>query len=153
MMPKPSATFCSAYVATHRFSRRLPIVLIIEGDEANRRLAVESLNESRFAPMTAATGRAGMEMARMFAPDIILLDTQLPDMTANEAMSLLRNNSRTSAIPVVATTSQPDPSDLPNLCLAGFVMLLCKPLPASRLSDHLSAAITFHAARSGFSGN
>lgn len=153
MMPNPSATFCSAYVATQRFTRRLPIVLIVESDDANRRLAVESLNQSQFAPMTAATGRAGMEMARMFAPDIILLDTHLPDMTANEAMAQLRNNSRTSGIPVVATTNQPDPAELPNLCLAGFVMLLCKPLPASRLSDHLAAAITFHAARSGFTDN
>lgn len=53
---------------------------------------------------TADTGTEGVEKAARLAPDFIILDMMLPDMTGMEVMDRLSKKPATSRIPVIIVT-------------------------------------------------
>ena len=88
----------------------MPVALIIDDSDANRKLARVVLRADGFETIEAATGAEGIALAIEHVPDVILMDLRLPDMDGAEAARRLDENERTSRIPVVAL-SVSTPSD------------------------------------------
>jgi CheY-like chemotaxis protein len=90
--------------------------------------------------MIAMQGQVALHMAAETHPDLILLDLHLMDMTGEEVLRLLRDDPRTSDIPVVVTTADAT-SGLPEQLLSkGATHYLTKPFDIPRLLaviDHL----------------
>ncbi len=67
-----------------------PRILIIDDEKSILEVFNVLLGEHGFLVETAETGRLGLEKARLFSPDVVLLDMNLPDITGLEVLSGLR---------------------------------------------------------------
>jgi two-component system, cell cycle response regulator DivK len=82
-----------------------PLVLIVDDNEQNLRLARDVLRAAGFRTLEAETGAAGVALAARHLPDVILMDLRLPDMDGEYAARSLANEARTAHIPVVALSA------------------------------------------------
>jgi two-component system cell cycle response regulator DivK len=111
------------------------LVLIVDDDDRNRKLAIAVLEAEGFETVEAADGAAAIRLAAARRPDVILMDLRLPDLDGEEATHRLRADPRTAGIPVVAVTATPlEPGD-DWPAEAGFAGYLVKPLDIEVLSD------------------
>ena len=103
-------------------------VLYVEDDPVNFTL-VERILEYRPALRVrhAPHGRAGLEMAALSLPKLILLDLNLPDMHGSEVLQQLQQDARTANIPVVILSANATPSQIERLLMAGARNYLTKP--------------------------
>jgi two-component system, cell cycle response regulator DivK len=118
-------------------SGRGPLVLIVDDNEKNRRLAREVLRAAGLRTIEAASGGAGLALAAEQRPDVILLDLELPDMNGAEVARELRKEARTARIPVVAHSARPYVGDRERLLEVGFVGYLEKPIDVSEFPEQV----------------
>ena len=105
-----------------------PVVLIVDDNEKNLRLARDVLQAAGLVTLEAASGAEGVAVAIDHDPDVILMDIRLPDMDGAEAMRRIRDDERTATIPVVALTSLAMKGDREWLLSIGFDGYLEKPI-------------------------
>ena len=67
-----------------------PLVLIVDDNERNRRLARDVLRAAGLETIEAATGDEAIALAELHLPNVILMDLGLPDMDGASAMHRLR---------------------------------------------------------------
>jgi hypothetical protein len=105
----------------------------VEDNPANLKL-VRKLLASRgdLDFLGAENAESALAMVAESAPDLILLDLNLPGMNGFEALRRLRAAPATRAIPVVAVTANAMPRDLDEGRAAGFDDYLTKPLDLER---------------------
>jgi len=109
-------------------------VLCIEDNLANLRLIEKILTkQSQVRLTTAPTAEMGLELARREAPDIILMDINLPGMDGYEALLHLRNYQGTRGIPVIAISAAATPRDIERGLAAGFHAYITKPIKMAEL--------------------
>ena len=125
-----------------------PLVLIVDDNERNRRLARDVLRFAGLRTIEAGTARDGIRAAIEAEPDVILMDIRLPDLDGPAALSLLRADPRTAAIPIVAVTSSAMMGDRERLLAAGFDGYLEKPINVREFAGQVRAHAR-HAEESG----
>jgi two-component system, cell cycle response regulator DivK len=113
----------------------LPLVLIVDDNDRNRKLAGDVLRLARFRTLEAGTAAEGMALASEHLPDVILMDLRLPDLDGTEAARMLRAEPRTSHIPVVAVTALPIDAREDWLFDAGFAGFIIKPIDIDAFPD------------------
>jgi two-component system, cell cycle response regulator DivK len=113
----------------------LPLVLIVDDNERNRKLARDVLRSARFRTLEAATAAEGIALASEHLPEVILMDLRLPDVDGTEAVRTLRAEPRTSRIPVVAMTALPLDARDDWLFDAGFAGYIVKPIDVDEFPD------------------
>ena len=111
----------------------LPLVLIVDDNDRNRKLAGDVLRSAGFRTIEAATAAEGIALASEHRPDVILMDLRLPDLDGAEAVRMLRAEPRTSHIPVVAVTALPLDFSEDWLLDAGFAGYVVKPIDIDEL--------------------
>jgi two-component system cell cycle response regulator DivK len=89
------------------------LVLIVDDNEQNAKLASEVLEAAGMRTLSAATAADGLTMARRHQPHLVLMDLRLPDFDGLEAARRLHADEATAHIPVVAlsATSADDAAD------------------------------------------
>ena len=112
-----------------------PLVLIVDDNDRNRKLAVDVLRVAGFRILEAGTAADGIALAVQHLPDVILMDLRLPDLDGSAAAQMLRTEPRTSRIPVVAVTALPLDSRDDWLLDAGFAGSIRKPIDIDALPD------------------
>jgi CheY-like chemotaxis protein len=117
-------------------------VLYVEDNPANLEL-VESLMERRLdlRLITAGDGNLGVEYARTYLPEVILMDIHLPGISGIEAMSQLQADALTADIPVIALSAYALPGDIEKAMEAGFISYLTKPIVLNELMAALNVAL------------
>ena len=113
----------------------LPLVLIVDDNDRNRKLASDVLRFARFRTLEAVTAAEGIALASEHLPDVILMDLRLPDLDGSEAARMLRAEPRTSRIPVVAVTALPLDARDDWLFAAGFAGYIVKPIDIDEFPD------------------
>ena len=113
----------------------LPLVLIVDDNDRNRKLAGDVLRAARFRTLEAGTAAEGIALASRHLPDVILMDLRLPDLDGTEAARVLRAEARTSGIPVVAMTALPLEARDDWLFDAGFAGYIVKPIDSDAFPD------------------
>jgi CheY-like chemotaxis protein len=76
-------------------------ILIIEDDQVVANIYRNKFSVEGFSVDVARDGKSGLEMARSFAPDAIILDLMLPGMTGVEVMKKLRAEPRFQKLPII----------------------------------------------------
>ena len=66
-------------------------ILIVEGASVNRRIAVASLKDEGHDVIESSTGARGLKIAESERPDLVLVDTLLPDMDGGQFVRALRS--------------------------------------------------------------
>jgi signal transduction histidine kinase/CheY-like chemotaxis protein len=111
-----------------RFAGRRRL-LLVEDNLANLKV-IESIMSGRpdVEVLPAMTGGLGVQLAREQAPDLILLDQHLPDMTGVDVLHRLRAHPETHDIPVVIVSADATPGQIRRMLELGAAEYLTKPL-------------------------
>jgi two-component system cell cycle response regulator DivK len=104
------------------------LVLVVEDNPRNLRLARDLLQLHGFRTVEATTGSDALMLARSHMPKLILLDIQLPDMDGTSVLGWLRADPTTVNITVVALTSFAMNGDRERFLEAGFDGYIAKPI-------------------------
>ena len=115
------------------------LVLIVEDNEKNLKLARDVLKFHGFRIVEAMTGEDGVAMAREERPDLILMDIALPGIDGVEAARQLKAEHATAGIPIVALTASVMQADRSRFEAAGFAGLIPKPIDVLTFSDEVAA--------------
>lgn len=86
-------------------------VLIVEDEKNIVELLKYNLSKEGFRVLSAAKGDLGLEMIRRELPDLVVLDLMLPEMNGLEICRIIRQDSRTSHIPVIILTAKSQETD------------------------------------------
>jgi two-component system cell cycle response regulator DivK len=113
------------------------LILIVDDNEQNRRLARDVLEFAGFRTLEATGGIEGLSLAAEHHPDLVLMDIRMPDMRGTEAVRKLREDARTSAIRVVALTSSTMKGDRERFLADGFDGYLEKPIRVREFPDQV----------------
>jgi len=119
-------------------------VLYVEDNPANLEL-VEQLIARRpeLRMLSAADGDLGIEFARAYQPDVVLMDINLPGISGIEALKILRADPATAHIPIIALSANAVPRDIAKGLEAGFFSYLTKPIKVTPFMEALDVALTF----------
>ena len=115
------------------------LILIVDDNEQNRRLARDVLQFAGFRTLEAAGGVEGLSLAAEHRPDLVLTDIRMPDIDGTEVLRRLREDERTSAIRVVALTSSAMKGDRERFLADGFDGYLEKPIRVREFPDQVRA--------------
>jgi two-component system cell cycle response regulator DivK len=113
------------------------LVLIVEDNDKNLKLARDILQYRGFRTLEATTAAEGIALAIEHRPDVVLMDIQLPDADGVSALQRLRAEPATKAIPVVALTAFVMAADRDRLQAAGFDGFLAKPIDVKAFPDQV----------------
>lgn len=122
-------------------------LLYVEDNPANLNL-VEQLITRRpdLKLLTAIDGYAGIQLARTYTPDVILMDINLPGVSGFGCLKILQEDPSTAHIPVMALSANAMPRDIEKGEEAGFFRYLTKPINVAQFMDALDMALAFAAA-------
>jgi len=113
-----------------------PLVLIVDDDEKNRKLARDVLRAAGIRTIETASGRESMALATERRPDVILLDLRLPDMDGPDVARMLRDGAETAGIPIVALSALRYPGEGASLT-EDFAGYLEKPIDVRAFPDQV----------------
>lgn len=115
---------------TARPARR---ILVVEDSFENRDMLTRRLQRRGFAVCSAADGAAGVAMSVSERPDLILMDVALGEMDGWQATRLIKTDTRTCGIPVIALTAHALESDRQKSVEVGCADFDTKPVDLARL--------------------
>jgi two-component system cell cycle response regulator DivK len=101
---------------------------VVDDDPRNLRLAVTALEQAGHELLSAEGGAEGIEAALAHAPDLVLMDVQMPSMDGVSALRQMRAEPRTATLKVVALTALAMKGDAERLLAEGFDGYLEKPI-------------------------
>lgn len=102
-------------------------VLAVDDSHVIRRLVEVSLQQLNVEVETAASGRTACDLLQRSAPDLLILDVGLPDMTGWDVIDFVRQERALDGLPVVMLTGYSDASDRDRADDAGVERYLVKP--------------------------
>ena len=118
------------------------LVLIVEDNPRNLKLARDILNHAGYEILEAENAEDGLELARARHPDLVLMDVQLPGMDGVQALVHLRADPATADIPVIALTAFAMKADRERFMAAGFDQYMEKPLDIRELPRQVAATLS-----------
>lgn len=86
-------------------------VLVVEDEKNIAELVTYNLEQEGFRVLAAANGSTGLEQARKEKPSLIILDLMLPGIDGIEICKILKQNYKTSHIPVIMLTAKSQEAD------------------------------------------
>ena len=142
-------------------SDRQLVVLVVE-DNDDIREYIESSLQSKFKVLTATNGEEGLNIAKSHIPDVIISDIMMPLMDGTELCKSVKDDVRTSHIPVILLTAKDSIQDKETGYEAGADSYITKPFSAKLLASRIQnildsrkslAAFISAGLRGGHSGN
>ncbi len=104
------------------------LILIVEDNEKNRKLARDVLQVKGYQTIESETAEEGLELARNRSPALILMDIQLPGMDGITAMKQLKADVKTKSIPIIAVTASAMTNNRTAMLAEGFDGYQTKPI-------------------------
>lgn len=111
-------------------------ILIIEDNEDLRNFIGENMAK-RYQVLTAENGRTGINMAFTMIPDLIVTDIMMPDLDGIQLCSKLKNDERTSHIPVILLTAKATTDDKLQGLRSGADDYIIKPFLMEELTTRV----------------
>jgi two-component system cell cycle response regulator DivK len=110
-------------------------ILYVEDNEFNRKIVRDLLARTSYRLVEATDGEAGVAMALLESPNLILMDIQLPKISGLDATRRLRADPRTAQVPIIAITSYALSGDDQRALDAGASAYLAKPYSPRELLE------------------
>ncbi|MHB9154529.1 MAG: response regulator [Endomicrobiales bacterium] len=108
-------------------------ILVVEDDRAVSELLRHLLEGQDFIVECAFNGLAGLQKAREWFPDLILLDVNMPQMDGWQLLESLKSSPKTSFIPVIMCTEQSQIKEIEKAGDLGAVNYIIKPFHPDRV--------------------
>ena len=123
------------------------LILIVEDNEKNRKLARDVLQFKGYRTIEAETGEVGVTLALEQKPDLILMDYHLPGIDGIEAFRRIRGNAATAHIPIMAVTASAMPEEAKKMKDAGFDGFQTKPINVKEFMQSVAEVFSARAAK------
>ncbi len=120
----------------------MPRILIVEDNEDNRDALSRRLKRRGFEVLLAVDGRAGVEAARDEAPDLILMDMNMPELDGWEATRQVKALPNCGNIPVIALTAHAMNGDRERALAAGCTDYHTKPVEFETLLQQIESILS-----------
>jgi len=132
-------------VAAYELSSQRTL-LYIEDNPENMALVEQLIAlRSDLILLTAIDGHLGIQLARAYQPDVILMDIKMPGISGFGALKILREDPVTAHIPVMALSANAIPRDIERGMEAGFFSYLTKPIEVREFMNALDVALRYAA--------
>jgi len=115
------------------------LILIVEDNEKNLKLARDVLRFHGYRTIEATDGESAIAMSLEHLPALILMDIQLPGIDGIVAMTRIRADERTKHIPTVALTASVMSGDRERFDEAGFDGFIAKPIEVKNFPGQVRA--------------
>jgi CheY-like chemotaxis protein len=117
--------------------RAVQRVLVVDDDPDGAEMVAEMLVGLGFQSEFALNGPSAIALAKVFLPNVILLDLSLPEMDGYEVARQLRREASLAAVKLVAVTGWSGPERELQAREAGFDHYIVKPIQLSALKPIL----------------
>ena len=116
-------------------------ILLVEDHSELRHLLQGRIEWMGFTTITAKNGKEGVDTAVAEKPDLIVMNSMMPEMDGWEATKILRSNPQTKDIPILAATAMFRPADLRAWLDVGCNDYILKPFTLDELSRKIRGLI------------
>ncbi len=116
-------------------------ILVVDDDTDILALLEMSLASDGFKVITASNGENGLQKAKVEQPDLILLDVMMPQMDGLEVIKRLKDNTETSAIPVLWLTAKTQTEDKLRGLEIGGDDYITKPFDLREVTARINAVL------------
>jgi DNA-binding response OmpR family regulator len=116
-------------------------ILLIDDDNAFRKIVAHTLEDEGFSVSSAATGKTGIAEAQRHPQDLILLDLFMPGMKGLEICQVLKQQVETAGIPILILTGNDQEGQEVSCLDMGADDYLIKPVKAEKLLAHVRALL------------
>lgn len=118
------------------------LILIVEDDPDQLALAELRVTMAGYKVRTARSVKGFLEsIFEDGAPDLLLLDIELPDGNGFDVLSRMRRHKAMGALPIILLTARTDPADIGKGLALGADGYIIKPYTKSLLADVVSAVL------------
>jgi two-component system cell cycle response regulator DivK len=114
-------------------------ILVVEDNPLNLKLVRDVLSFAGYDVLEAQSGEEGLRVAEESAPDLVLMDLQLPGIDGTETLRRLRQGTLGPHVPVVAVTAFAMAEDKQRASQAGFDGYVEKPISVRALPGQIEA--------------
>jgi type II secretory ATPase GspE/PulE/Tfp pilus assembly ATPase PilB-like protein/CheY-like chemotaxis protein len=121
-------------------------VLLVEDEDQLRRVMKDLLERDGYTVAEARDGVQALDQVDRFAPDVIILDLNLPGLDGYSVLTQLRSRPATRGIPVMVLTAKGDEDNEVRVFELGADDFITKPFRARALSARLEAVLGRHRA-------
>jgi two-component system cell cycle response regulator DivK len=125
-------------------------ILVVEDNELNLKLFCDLLRAHGYAAEPVRDGREAIERARAFAPDLIVMDIQMPHISGLELIEQLKADEELRRTPIMAVTAYAAKGDEERIRDAGAEGYVSKPISVMKfvaaVASLLEAAASANAA-------
>ncbi|MFC1837479.1 diguanylate cyclase [Thermodesulfobacteriota bacterium] len=108
-------------------------ILVIDDSKLVAHMAKSILSKQHHQVLLAEDGQAGIEIALAELPDLILLDLIMPGLNGYQVCSRIKEEAKTSDIPIIMLTSKADPADKVKGLEMGAADYVTKPFDEGEL--------------------
>jgi cyclic di-GMP phosphodiesterase len=130
-----------SYLAPSDSDAARPLILVIEDEATQRTLLTRVLERHGYRAMGLADGELGLRAIVEYAPQLVLLDLNLPRMDGYEICRQLRADPLTATLPVIVITAHTALEDMVAALDAGADDFLAKPVQQVELLARMRSAI------------
>ncbi len=116
-------------------------VLVVEDNELNLKLFCDLLRAHDYVADPVRDGRDAVETARAVAPDLIVMDIQLPHVSGLDLIETLKADKELKGIPIMAVTAFAARGDEERIRDAGAEAYVSKPISVTRFIAQVEALL------------
>ncbi|MEM1177951.1 MAG: response regulator [Acidobacteriota bacterium] len=114
-----------------------PLVLIVDDLEIGREVLAAKVRSETLRVETASSGEEGLQKAKLYQPDVILLDVMMPGMDGFEVCRRLREDDTTAEVPILLVTASDDRNSRLRGLAVGADDFLARPLDRLELQARI----------------
>ncbi len=127
-LPIRTGAFYMSKAKTGKKQDTTPVVLVVDDNQQNRELLQAYLEDVDCRAVPAHDGPDALEIIAKNPPDLILLDVMMPKMSGFEVCRRIKNDPKTSDIPVIMVTALNEFGDIERGIDSGTDDFLSKPV-------------------------
>jgi DNA-binding response OmpR family regulator len=116
-------------------------ILIVEDEEDAAELFSEMMRVSGFRVLKTSSSAPALDMMSVQAPDLVILDLMLPEVSGLEILRAMRGDPKLAHIPVVIVSAKGTPTDIRTGMEAGATLYLVKPVGFLDLREAVANAL------------
>lgn len=110
-------------------------VLIVEDNELNMKLFADLLEAYGYEVIRAVDGMEGLQSAKKYHPDLILMDIQLPEISGIEVIKIIKDDPNLKNVPIVAISAFAMKGDEERIMESGCQAYVSKPISITKLKE------------------
>ncbi len=116
-------------------------IVVVEDETDIRELIAHNLEREGFEVRTASDGEEAIQLVREILPELVLLDLMIPKLDGLEVCKVIKNDEKTSQIPIIMVTAKGEESDIILGLGLGADDYLTKPFSPKELLARIKAVL------------